>query len=211
MNESIPHANLDYPNKMGRFYLIALQDVLRQSGFVALMNWVNLPQFADELPPDTWDREFDFSLIARSDQGLTDLYGPRGGRRLALRTGRRFFERGLRELGAFSSAGDLALRALPQQTKLKLGLNAVARIFTQTSDQESTLEDYPGHFVFQVNPCPVCWGRTAREPICFFTVGLLQEAMFWLSSGQSFQVRELFCIAAGNEKCAFQIDRQPLG
>ncbi|MFN2134696.1 MAG: V4R domain-containing protein [Candidatus Promineifilaceae bacterium] len=211
MSESLQPANLTYPNKLGRLYLLALQDVLRHSGYVALMNWVGMAQYARALPADNWRREVDFSVLARSDAGLSERYGPRSGRRLALRTGQRFFELGLKELGVFSGMGEVALRALPTHTTLKLGLNALASVFNRTSDQHSSVAEQSSHLVFTVQPCPICWEREAREPICYFIVGLLQEAAGWLGAGHPFLVREALCMAQGDDVCAFQIDKDSPG
>lgn len=210
MDKLIPAAHLSCPNKLGRYYLIALQEVLRRSGYTALLNWVGLPQYAETLPPDDWKRAFDFSVFARCDSGLVERYGPRGGRRLALRSGQRFFERGVKELAPLSRISELALRPFPVQTKLKLGLNALARLFSRTSDQGTRVEEQTAHFLYEVTPCPICWGRTAQEPTCFFTAGMLQEATIWLSGGQTFTVREALCIASGNEQCVFEISKKPL-
>lgn len=199
-----------YPNKLGRLHLAALEDALRRSGFVALLNWSDLPELATDPPPDNWTKAFDFAHIANLDVGLTELYGPRGGRRLALRAGQRFFERGLKEVGLLAGVSDVALRAFPVQTKLKLGLTAVARLFDQSSDQHTWIEEQPRHFTYHIQPCPICWQRHAREPLCYFTAGLLQEATHWFSSGQNFRVRQVFCCAMGHEACVFQIDREPL-
>ncbi len=208
MNDNLDRSNLCYPNKLGRFYLISLQDVLRRSGFVALVNWVGLPQYAKSLPPSNWDRSFDFAHIARIDAGLTDLYGPRSARQLGFRSGQRFFERGLKGLGLLTGLSDIALRTFPTQTKLKLGLSVLARFFNQVSDQGTHVEEDLLYFFYSVKPGPICWGRSAREPICYFTTGMLQEAANWLSSSQNFRVRETLCMAAGNESCIFQIDKQ---
>jgi predicted hydrocarbon binding protein len=41
-------------------------------------------------------------------------------------------------------------------------------------------------------------------------VGILQEALYWVSSGKSFQVEEITCIAQGDPKCTIAVDKQPL-
>ena len=57
------------------------------------------------------------------------MYGPRGGRGLALRAGRATFVEGLRNFGALAGAGDIVFKVLPLSTKLKIGLPALARYF----------------------------------------------------------------------------------
>ncbi len=202
--------NHQYPNKLGRLYLIALENALRHSGYVALLNWAGLARWAQDPPPDNWSRQFDYSNISRLDAGLTDLYGPRGGRGLATRAGQRFFEQGLKEFGLLAGVSDVALRPFPVQRKLKLGLTAVARVFTQSSDQNTWVEEDTHSFSYHVQDCPICWQRQLSEPRCYFTVGLLQEAAQWFSSGQSFRVRQVSCQGMGHEACVFHVNREAL-
>jgi predicted hydrocarbon binding protein len=41
-------------------------------------------------------------------------------------------------------------------------------------------------------------------------VGLLQEALYWLSGGKIFDVKEITCIARGDPACTIVIDPTPL-
>jgi predicted hydrocarbon binding protein len=41
-------------------------------------------------------------------------------------------------------------------------------------------------------------------------VGLLQEALYWVSSGKFYNIEELDCIAKGDKACVIAIDKQPL-
>ena len=210
MSDGIPSNKKYYPNKMGRFFLAALQETLIQDGYTELLEWAGLAHYAESLPADNWTREFDFSYIARLNQGLSELFGPRGGRRLALSTGSSFFLCALGEIGTLAGVTDLARRSLPLQIKLKDGLTAVARTFSQTSDQTTWLVEQERQFFYHVDPCPVCWQRISERPICFITVGFLQEALGWLSDGQDFRVQQIACMAMGEENCVFRIDREPI-
>jgi len=46
--------------------------------------------------------------------------------------------------------------------------------------------------------------QTSAEPICFVTLGLIQEALFW-ATGQEVDVEEIACKAAGAPACEFKI------
>jgi predicted hydrocarbon binding protein len=41
-------------------------------------------------------------------------------------------------------------------------------------------------------------------------VGILQEALYWVSGGKFFNVEETHCIAAGDNACLIEIDKQPI-
>lgn len=205
-----PESGYYYPNKMGRIFLLAMEEVMGRNGLNALLNLTNLRQFTVESPPDNLAREFDFSYITNLNKGLEDIYGPRGGRGLALRGGRALFARGLKGFGALAGVGDLAFKVLPLSTKLKIGVPAVARIFTQFSDQSSRVEEYPDHFLYYIDRCSMCWGRECDHPVGFIAAGILQETLRWLSGGLEFRVEEVECIGMGAKAGVFRIDKAPI-
>lgn len=143
---------------------------------------------------------------------LEEMYGKRGGRGLALRAGRTTFDDVLKDYGALAGVGDLAFRVLPVQAKVKIGLQAMARIFSEKSDQISTIKEDNDRYHYLIERCPVCWGRSDQEdPVCFYMVGLIQEGLKWVSGGKEFRVNEAKCSAAGDEYCDFVILKTPLG
>jgi hypothetical protein len=206
----VPESEYYYPNKMARIFLQAMEEVMGRNGLNALLNLTELQQFIENVPPDNLAREFNFSYISNLNKGLEDIYGPRGGRGLALRGGRALFARGLKGFGALAGVGDLAFKVLPLNTKLKIGVPAVARIFTQFSDQTSRVEEYDDHFLYYIDRCSMCWGQTFDRPIGFVAVGILQESLRWLSGGLEFRVEELECISNGAPVGVFKIDKEPI-
>jgi hypothetical protein len=196
---------------MARIFLLALEEVMGRNGLNALLNLINLRQYITELPPDNLNREFDFAHVSNLNLGLEMIYGPRGARGLALRGGRAIFSHGLRQFGALAGVGDLAFRVLPMGTKLRIGVPAVARIFTQFSDQTSRVEDHGDHFLYYIDRCSMCWGRNACErPKGFVAVGILQESLRWVSGGLDFRIEEIECICQGASSGVFRIDKEPL-
>lgn len=182
-----------------------------KNGVNAILNLARLPHLIDKYPPGNLAKEFDFANVSAINQALEEMYGPRGGRGLALRAGRATFAEGLRNFGALAGAGDLAFKVLPLQAKLRIGVPAMARIFTQVSDQYSTVVERESDFVYTIHRCPVCWGRkNVDKPVCFIAVGLLQEGLKWLSGGHEFRVNESHCIALGDEVCNFVIQKAPI-
>jgi predicted hydrocarbon binding protein len=128
-----------------------------------------------------------------------------------LRAGRATFADALKNFGALAGAGDLAFKVLPLQAKMRIGIPAMAKIFTQVSDQHSTVEEHENEFVYTIHKCPVCWGRSGVDkPACFVAVGLLQEGLKWVSGGNEFRVNESKCIALGDAVCEFIIQKEPI-
>lgn len=210
MRELVPDSGFFYPNKMGRILLVSMEEVMGRNGLNALLNLTGMRNLINEQPADTLEKAFDFSNISNLNRGLEEIYGPRGGRGLALRGGRAIFSRGLKQFGALAGVGDLAFKVLQLPTKLRIGVPAVARIFTQFSDQTSRVEDRGDHFFYYIDRCSMCWGRQTDRPICYIAIGILQEALRWVSGGLEFRIEELECIAMGAESCIFKIDKEPI-
>jgi hypothetical protein len=209
--EPIPKSGLYYPNKIARIYLQAMEEVMGKNGLNAILNMANLTNLLDHYPPDNLNREFDFADYSAVNGALEEMYGPRGGRGLSLRAGRASFAQGLRHFGALAGAGDLAFKVLPLGTKLKIGIPAMAKIFSQVSDQKSTVEESPTEYRYTMKPCPVCWGRHSDKPMCHAGAGLLQEGLRWLSGGHEFRVQESKCIGCGDEACVLIVQKDPIG
>jgi predicted hydrocarbon binding protein len=209
--DPIPKSEYNYANKIARITLKALEEVMGKNGLNAILNLAHLPHLIDHYPPDNLDREFNFADFSAFNLALEEMYGPRGGRGLALRAGRAAFADALRNFGALAGVGDLAFKVLPLQTKLRIGIPAMARIFSQISDQLTTVQERENEFIYTIHRCPVCWGRHgADKPVCFVAVGLLQEGLKWLSGGNEFRVNESRCVAMGDEVCEFVIQKMPI-
>lgn len=209
--DPVEKSGYNYANKFALIMLEALQDVLGENGLKAILNLAHLPELIDNFPPDNLNKEFDFSDVSAVNQALEEIYGPRGGRGLALRAGRATFADSLRNFGALAGASDLAFKVLPLNTKMRIGVPSMAKIFTQVSDQHSTSQEKDDFFVYTIHRCPVCWGRhDLDKPVCFIAVGLLQEGMKWLSGGKEFRVNESKCVSMGDEVCEFIIEKTPI-
>jgi hypothetical protein len=207
----IPASGYHYPNLIARIYLEAMEEVMGRNGLNAILRLAGLTHVIDGYPPANLAKEFDFADYSALNGALEDMYGQRGGRGLELRAGRAAFARGLQGLGALSGASDLAFKLLPLNAKLRVGIPAMAKVFSQASDQRSTVEDRGEYYSYTMNPCPVCWGRTAEQPICFAGRGLLEQGLDWLSNGRKFRVEEIECVAMGHPACVYAIFKEPLG
>jgi predicted hydrocarbon binding protein len=206
----IDKSGLYYPNRIAHIYLEAMEEVMGRNGLVAALRMADLAELIDNYPPANLERAFDFADYSALNGALDEIYGPRGGRGLALRAGRASFDRGLKDFGALAGVGSAVFGRLPLGTKLRIGIPAMAKIFSQFSDQYSTVEDMGECYVYHIHKCPVCWGRTSDRPLCFAAVGLLQEGLKWLSGGPEFRVEETSCVAMGDDRCSFQIAKEPV-
>jgi predicted hydrocarbon binding protein len=208
--EPIPKSGLYYPNKIARIAIIALEEVMGKNGLNAILNLANLPNLIDNYPPDNLERHFDFSDFSAINGALEEMYGPRGGRGLALRAGRATFDNALKNFGALAGVGDIAFKVLPLPIKVRIGINAMARIFTQTGDQKSTVQEFDDHYLYTIHRCPVCWGRTTDKPACFIGTGLLLAGAKWVSGGNEFKIVQTTAKSCGNPTCDFVVYKEPI-
>jgi hypothetical protein len=89
--DPIPKSEYNYANKIARITLQALEEVMGKNGLNAILNLAHLPHMIDNYPPDNLEREFNFADFSAFNMALEEMYGPRGGRGLALRSGRAAF------------------------------------------------------------------------------------------------------------------------
>ena len=207
---SVSNQDYNFPNRMGRILLLAFEEVLGRPGLIAIQRLAGLDHWINTLPPNNLDPGFPFQDLGMMHASMDRMYGPRAGRGLALRVGRASFNYGLREFGPALGASDLAFRLLPLPMKIKTGIQSLADLLNQNSDQIVHVLDQGDHYLWEIERCPVCWGRTSREPCCHFEVGMLQEALFWISGGKNYQVLEVSCIAAGDSTCTIRMEQDPL-
>lgn len=199
-----------YPNRMGRIILLAMEEILGHVGVNAVLNLAGLSEYIDHYPPHNQDLRVPFAHVSAMQAGLERAYGPRAGRGLALRVGRACFKYGLREFGPELGLTDLAFRLLPLHVRLEQGSQAFASLFNNFTDQRVRLERDQQNIYWHIERCPLCWGRQTDAPACSLAVGLLQEALYWVSAGKYFQVEEKSCLACGDSACTIVINQTPM-
>jgi predicted hydrocarbon binding protein len=219
-----------YPACTGQIVLLAMEEVLGRSGANTILDLAGLNQYTDACSSPGRERSFPFEHIGQVQLGLEHLYGPRAGRGLALQIGRVCFKYGIREFGAELGLTSLAFRLLPLPAKMKRASESLADWFNTHSDQRVRLDRDEEHIYWHIERCPLCWGRQAARaggsvrgeearaeanrleaPCCHLAVGLIQEALYWLSAGRYFQVIEEKCVACGDSACTIVISQSPMG
>lgn len=187
-----------------------MDEVMGHIGVNAVLRLASFSSLIDNYPPDNNELKFPFSTVSGLTEMMEQVYGPHGGRGLALRVGRACFNYGVRQYGVQMGLTEMAFRLLPLPAKLSAGAGAFAELFNKFTDQKVRVEQEDGKLLWHIERCPLCWERHTTEPVCHLAVGLLQEALFWLSGGKVFNVEEKTCIAAGDETCTIVIDQTPM-
>lgn len=199
-----------YPNRMGLIILSSMEEVVGRNGFNAILKLASLAPLIENQPADSDELGFPFKTISTITEMMEQIYGPHGGRGLALRVGRACFNNGIRQYGMQTGVTEMAFRLLPLPAKVNTGAKAFAELFNKATDQRVRIEEGDGVIYWHIERCPLCWERHVNEPVCHLAVGLLQEALYWLSGGKVFNVEEKTCIAAGDETCTIVIDQTPI-
>jgi len=199
-----------FPNRMGRLILCSMEEVIGKNGLSAVLNLAGLASFIEDFSSADEDKGLSFEMLASLQGALEQAYGPRGGRGLALRSGRVFFSHIIREYGPEMGLTDTAFRLQPPKQKVKTALDALATFFNRTTGQSIVVTETEDQLLWRVEHCPLCWDRREREPVCHFTVGMLQEGLYWVSGGKIYNVVEESCIACGDPACVIVIDQIPI-
>jgi len=199
-----------YPNLIVKIYLESIQEIMGPNGMKALLNQAKMQHLIGNFPPGNLHKEFDFADFAQLNEAMEGMYGPRGGRAMALRAGRHAFDQGLKNLGPMVGIADRTFRLLPLGIRMKVGLRAMATAFSSTSDQVCYVREEPDHFIYVIERCPVCWGRHADASICHAATGIIQGGLDWGTSGKKFRLTEATCIAKGDPSCNFIISKEPI-
>lgn len=204
-------SGLYYPNRFARLFLLAMEDVMGMHGLNTILSMAGLDSYIDNPPPENLARQFDFAYLSALSQALEDMYGARGGRGIALKIGRATFSLGMKNFGALAGMADPTFQALSLYKRTRLGLDALAAVFSQFSDQQSSIEEEHDWFLFTAEASPFSWGRTTDRPVCHALAGIIQESLRWASNGYEYHVHETACRATGSEHDVFKIHKNPIG
>lgn len=199
------------PNRIARYMIVTLQDLMGENGLNAVLKQRGLPSFQEICPPDTMDNVFDFSNYSAICEAVANTYGPRGAKVFLIRAGRSGFRNGIQSFIDNYGAGlEVTGKLIPLSIKLPLFLKWIAKNYTETSDRIVEVKDEGDHYLYINKRCPVCWGRHASSPDCHITLGFLQEATNFISNGSQFQIRQITSIGAGAPSCDFIIPKRPI-
>lgn len=139
---------------------------------------------------------------ARIQHALRVYYG-RGARGTLIRIGRVLWGRLLESASLSDKAQAQLARTLPTALRLKTVLELLARFMREQSG-DVTVHTLDIDFLLVDHVGAATTGQKENAPICVVTVGLIQEALIWVS-GREYDVEEVSCQATGGDACEFKI------
>jgi len=200
----IPDSGVLYPNSFVHHLLLSLEDVLGKNGVKAVLNIAGQSSMIDNYPPNDMTPGVDIARYSSIIGSLDDLYGERGAQVLALKAGNMLFLETLKMAGDPLNANSDEFKVKPIEEKVEISLVMIQKYVTRmpVSSLPRTAE---GQFLYVVDKCPVCYGRTTKTPRCYLTVGLLQAAIRYGTGGLDFTVTQTKGHSCGDPSCDYVV------
>jgi hypothetical protein len=201
---SIPDSGLFFPNNIARIYMVSMEDILGKNGLNTVLNLAGQSAFIGNYPPNNAERNFDFASFSSISGTVENVYGTNAARMMAGRAGVAVFDQVVKDLGAPVEVQDPGYKDRPLAEKISTGLMFVRRMFSNTQNEPFKVLDN-GHYLYPVYKCPICWGRTTKEPSCFLIGSILQASVQWATGGMEINVKQTKAHSCGDETCDFEI------
>jgi len=206
--ESLSNSKYYLTNRYARIILGGYEEILGRDRLTRALFRAGLDAWLANYPPDDLGRGTEFASFSALDMALEEMYGWRGGCGLAIRAGRAAVPELLHVFGSQMGVDQVAFKLLPLRDKISSGLQALAGLLGEFSDQPALVVEQADRFIFILPRCATCWGREqADRPLCCLMTGVLQEWVKWLAAGQDWPVVETRCIAMGDAVCEFEIPK----
>ncbi|MGD9100745.1 MAG: hypothetical protein PVF45_09725 [Anaerolineae bacterium] len=211
-----PVADIKLPNGYMLWAIEAATETFGADGANGLLERAGLSRLIGAPPPNNMELgDVNFGEFTNFGVALLEMHG-RAGKSLITRVGHYMAKKTLEELpGLFELAGT-ALKVLPTNKQLAVGLqqmkNGFVKIYEPAGIQFNlNIEEGDGKFVYSAAECPSCAGKQTDEPICHLWVGIIEEGASWVSGGKKFNVRQVAARSMGASACAWEIDTTPIG
>jgi predicted hydrocarbon binding protein len=191
------------PVRFFRLFLNTLTAELGRDALLTILEKADLP--ADLVDPETvsgYTSQSAAQTYARIQKAMRSYYG-RGARGALTRIGRLMWTRLLESASISDRAQAQFIRTLPPSMRRKSALELLARFLREkpggvsihTLDQDLMLVDHAS---------AAASGQSEPTPVCYVTLGLIQENLFW-ATAREHDIDEVSCCAFGGHTCEFRI------
>lgn len=204
-------SRLYYPNSIARILFLSCEHLLGQEGFETLLRGAGLDHFVGHFPPMNLNRQFDFADFSMVMAALDAHAIAIGDSAFMDRVGRGTYKLGLQQFGGIATVGGalLGIKMGDAESRVRIGLQAMAGIFSTFSDQKTEIVERADRFEYRLVRCPICWGRQADHVACAMGVGLLAEGLAWVL-GRGCRIEETSCHAMGSKHCVYTVYKDSL-
>jgi predicted hydrocarbon binding protein len=186
-----------------RHFIETIASELGQENLSAVLEKAGLS--SDWSGPARWgnlDGTAAAEAYAGLQKGMRTYYG-RGARGILIRVGGNLWKRLLDDAPVALKAQSKILFGLPVNARRKSALELLAKLL---SDQRGdvTVHTLDLDLLLADKASPGTLGQSESEHICYVTLGLLRECLYW-ATGQEHDIEETSCRANGGEACEFKI------
>ncbi len=195
---------------MTHIIIRGMQEYLGQSGTDQLFECCGLTRFTGSGQLVENRSGLRYTEIQAMQQALEDIYGAQGARGAAMRSGRSALCYFLKVYGESAGFNELDFRLLPPRRRVQVGLERLAQVIGGEIGQTIHVQTVENAWTLQIEHCPECWGMHSSNSVCYFTVGILQEFLSWLSGGRVYLVEETACRAKGDPACIIRVGKKTL-
>jgi len=184
-------------------FVQALDSELGQENLATVLVKAGLPSdWSDPARWGTLNGTTTAEAYAGLQKAMRTYYG-RGARGILIRVGGNLWNRLLDDVTLVLKTQSKILFGLPVNARRKPALELLARLLgdqrgdvtVHTLDLDMLLVDHAS---------PGTLGQSASNRICYVTLGLVRECLFW-ATGQEHDIEETSCRANGEEACEFKI------
>jgi hypothetical protein len=139
---------------------------------------------------------------AKLQSAMRTYYG-RGARGILLRIGSNLWEPLLTDASFAAKAQSALVRGVPKGSRRKPALDLLAGRLGAARGDAVTHYQHPD-LLFVDYASPTTLAQQEDSPICFVTLGLIRECLYW-ATGEEHDIEERSCKAAGGQHCEFKI------
>lgn len=131
------------------------------------------------------------------------IYYGRGARGILQRAGGNLWKRLLADAPLNTKTQAAFVRRLPLPARRRAALELFASLLS-FQREDITVHTLDLDLLLDDHASPGASGQFESEPICYVTLGLLRECLFW-ATGKEHDIQETSCKATGQESCEFKI------
>jgi predicted hydrocarbon binding protein len=196
-------SDIKFSNRILRRFAETVAMELGPEQFNTSLDLANLP--TDWKDPNTFLTldPYDSAHVYAALQTAMRTYFGRGARGVLLRVGQRLWDNLLDDSGFGIKTQAAVIKRFPLSTRRKPTLELLGKILSFQAD-EFTVHTLDLDLLYVDNASPAAHDQKESSPICFVTQGLIRECLYW-STGKSYDVEEVHCMAVGDHSCEFKI------
>ncbi len=203
-----PVADLPLVDIFLHWTLVAAEEVLGRSAMAIVLRQAGLDSLIENYPPDeiAIECELTYRDCATVNAVLLNFYGP-AARGLIERTGRRAAQLAVAHescLFALDITQDIDNPALVKRALEQINSGMVRLADATKVEWSGQIEGHVGTLRYSLPTCPVCAGKQADDPVCWFFTAFLAEILFVLTA-KPVEIHEVECRATGSPQCIWEI------